>query len=280
MLNKDIVSKYLKPLAPVPTPLHPRGKLREKVKSVLFDIYGTLFISGTGDVSTARKEMESNLDLERLLLKFGIKKRPEVLLKNLYNAVEEKHHELKEAGIDYPEIEIDRIWADILKLANLDVIRNFAAEFELIVNPVYPMPHLEELLSACSDKKIQMGIISNAQFYTSYLFRWFLNADPEDFGFHKDLLLYSYRFGYAKPSKHMFYRAIDKLKTMGIPAHTVLYLGNDMLNDIFAAKTVGFKTALFAGDARSLRLRKDDPRCRDLSPDIIITDLIQLVDYL
>jgi hypothetical protein len=38
-------------------------------------------------------------------------------------------------------------------------------------------------------------------------------------------------------------------------------------------------TALFAGDRRSLRLRKDDPSCRLLTPDLVITDLGQLIEH-
>ena len=57
-------------------------------------------------------------------------------------------------------------------------------------------------------------------------------------------------------------------------------MGNDMLNDILPARSVGFRTALFAGDKRSLRLRRDDPRCNNLKPDMILTDLIQLVGLL
>jgi len=37
---------------------------------------------------------------------------------------------------------------------------------------------------------------------------------------------------------------------------------------------------LFAGDARSLRLRRDDSRCRRLKPNLVITDLLQLLDHL
>jgi putative hydrolase of the HAD superfamily len=50
-----------------------------------------------------------------------------------------------------------------------------------------------------------------------------------------------------------------------------------MLNDIYPARKAGFKTALFAGDQRSLRMRSDDPRCRDLTPDLVVTDLGQLI---
>jgi putative hydrolase of the HAD superfamily len=52
-----------------------------------------------------------------------------------------------------------------------------------------------------------------------------------------------------------------------------------MLNDIYPAKLVGFKAALFAGDSRSLRLRRDDSRCKKLEADLVITDLSQLAAH-
>ncbi len=78
----------------------------------------------------------------------------------------------------------------------------------------------------------------------------------------------------------MFQVAAERLKNRDIPAHAALYIGNDMLNDIYPSKKAGFTTALFAGDNRSLRLRKDDPKCSNLSADLVITDLIQIIDYL
>jgi putative hydrolase of the HAD superfamily len=75
----------------------------------------------------------------------------------------------------------------------------------------------------------------------------------------------------------MFKRAAEELSGIGIPVAATLYVGNDMLNDIRPASAVGFKTALFAGDGRSLRLRESDDRCRGRSPDLIVTDLRQLI---
>jgi putative hydrolase of the HAD superfamily len=49
-----------------------------------------------------------------------------------------------------------------------------------------------------------------------------------------------------------------------------------MLKDIWPATQLGFKTALFAGDGRSLRLREDDERCRAVQPDLVIDHLSQL----
>jgi putative hydrolase of the HAD superfamily len=49
-----------------------------------------------------------------------------------------------------------------------------------------------------------------------------------------------------------------------------------MLNDIWPAQNLGFRTALFAGDLRSYRPRKDDPRVQGLQPDLVLGDLSQL----
>jgi len=275
-----LISKYIKPIYPLPSSLGQSGKVEGKIKAIFFDLYGTLFISRSGDISMAKKESPQTEKFDKLLQKFGIKKGPQTVLKQFFTAIENQHELLKRKGVDFPEVEIDQIWMRVLENDDLETVRTFAIEFELIANPVYPMPHLEKMLSVCRDSNILMGIISNAQFYTPYLFNWFLDSSPENLGFHPDLILYSYKFGYAKPSIFMFQVAADKLKNMDVPTHSAIYFGNDMLNDIYAAKKAGFKTGLFAGDARSLRLRENDPECKDLSADIVITDLSQIIDYI
>lgn len=280
MWNNSLISKYITPLSPLPTFVDQSGKLKGEIQCVMFDIYGTLFISGSGDISVAKKESQQTETLKELLIKFRISKSPRALLNDLFSTIEAAHSASKKKGVDFPEVVIEQIWMRVLENDDMETARAFAVEFELIVNPVYPMPHLEELLTGCKDLNILMGIISNAQFYTPYLFRWFLNSNPEDLGFHPDLTLYSYESGYAKPSAFMFQVAADTLKLMNIPVHSALYVGNDMLNDIYPAQKAGFQTVLFAGDTRSLRLRKDDPKCKNLSADLIITDLVHLLDCL
>jgi putative hydrolase of the HAD superfamily len=280
MLSDDLISKHIRPLYPHATALQPSGELATKVKCIMFDVYGTLFISGSGDIGIAKQKVRQTEQLINLLQKFGIRRYPDAVLNDYFAAIDNQHAKLKANGIDFPEVEIDKIWMHVLNNNNLDLIRAFAVEFELIVNPVYPMPNLEMMLAGCKESNLCMGIVSNAQFYTPSMFQWYLGSDPEDLGFHPDLMLFSYKFGYAKPSTYLFQLAAESLQNMGIPVNAALYLGNDMLNDIYPAQKVGFKTALFAGDARSLRLREDDPGCKNLSPDIIITDLIQLLDHI
>ena len=288
MLNNKLISQYIAPLSPIPTTLHQSGNLKKKIKCMMFDIYGTLFISGSGDIGIAKKKSpeaydeayEESYELEQLLIKFKIRKTPKAVLNDLFSVIEKKHEKLRKQGIDFPEIEIDKIWMSILKNNDPVTVRKFAAMFEMIVNPVYPMPNLKEMLSACKKSQVLLGIISNAQFYTPYLFEWLLDSNLEKLGFHPDLILFSYRSGHAKPSPFMFQSAINRLKGLKVLADSALYIGNDMLNDIYPAKKAGFNTALFAGDERSLRLRKDVLECKTLSADLVITDLIQLLDYI
>jgi putative hydrolase of the HAD superfamily len=267
-------------MSPQPTSMTPGGDLKAKIRCVLFDIYGTLFISGSGDVGLARKTTSTSRKLEQLMQKYDVGKPAQDLVAELHDAIEIKHRILKNQGIDYPEIKIDEIWQQILGRGNIQRVRQFAIEYELIVNPVYPMPNLEKMLAACRQQNLAMGIISNAQFYTPLLFEWFLGDRMENLGFDPELIFLSYRSGCAKPSETLFKMAAAAIEAKGLDTAAALFVGNDMLNDIYPAHQHGFQTALFAGDARSLRLRTDDPRCRDLTADLILTDLGQLVDHI
>jgi putative hydrolase of the HAD superfamily len=166
MIERKSVQRYLRRLVPLPTSLKPEGVLREEIKCVLFDIYGTLFVSGSGDISLADNKLPEIEKINRLLTKYSILKSPQTLLDEFYRTIKARHRELRNRGVDFPEVKIDRIWMKVLSTDDTTVVRQFAVEFELIVNPVSPMPNLENMLSACRYRSQLMGIISNAQFYT------------------------------------------------------------------------------------------------------------------
>lgn len=281
----DIFQRRTHPLDPVPTGLKPKGAIRHPVKAVLFDVYGTLFISASGDLGTVRDAGPADgtgdaRDTASALLAMakshGVSASPERLVKTFLKAVEADHARSKKRGIDFPEVRIDEIWAKILGSSDMTAARRFALEFELIINPVHPMPGMKEVLGRIGSAGIRMGIISNAQFYTPLMFSYFCGESPENMGFDPDLCIYSYRFGHAKPSPVLFETAADGLLQRGIDRKNVLFVGNDMRNDMAPAKMAGFQTALFAGDRRSLRLRRDDQQINDIAPELVITALVQI----
>jgi putative hydrolase of the HAD superfamily len=180
---------------------------------------------------------------------------------------------------DFPEVLAEEIWGGYggplppswLGENPLDG-EEISIRYELQVNPVYPMPGALETLRALQRADAVLGIISNAQFYSPLLFDAYFGASPEDLGFDRELLIYSFAMGEAKPSIRLFERAAAGLAALGIRRRETLYVGNDMRKDMVPAKTAGFKTALFAGDSRSLRLWEQEGQ----KPDFVLRDLQSL----
>lgn len=289
MENEDLYIQIIKrhsfPLEPIPSELTPgktpvSGGIKiSSIKAVFFDIYGTLFISGSGDASATEKK----IDIERfgvLLKNYGVRSNPANVLQRYFDKIKGHHDFLRLLGVDFPEVQVEKIWMKVLDLQNIQQAMSFAVEFESIFNPVWPMPGALELVKYLGERGIKMGIISNAQFFTPLLFNALLGYYIEEIGFCERLLFYSFKYEHAKPSPFLFCRATLELSKYNITPGQILYVGNDILNDILPAAGVGFHTALFSGDKRSLRLRRDDPRCTGVDPDVTITDLGELVEYI
>ena len=147
-------------------------------------------------------------------------------------------------------------------------------------NPVWPMPGLERVVESLSSAGMQLGIISNAQFFTPLLFPALTGSTLAELGFRTELCYYSYQHGQAKPGLFMFERARETLSQLGMAPGQVLYIGNDVLNDMMPAGKIGFRTALFAGDRRSLRLREGDARVAGVEPDLVVSALEQILPAL
>ena len=279
-------------LRPVPTDLAPRLDRPGRIRAVLLDIYGTLVISQSGDVGTAESSGEAEA-FRRTLEAFELypSSLAEQTRELYFRCIRESHEASRRVGIDYPEVDIISIWHRILlELApalnrplepDISLAAGMALFYENLQNATAPMPGLKESLGRLKNAGLALGIISNAQFYTPPLLASCLDTGSlEDF-FHPELLLWSYREGRAKPSQELFRRAAGLCRDLlDIPPEEILYAGNDMRNDIFPAAREGFRTALFAGDRRSLRLREKDPLYSYIKPDIIITELEQLPDLL
>ncbi len=285
----DIFRSQFRPLEPLPTGETAVLSDLEGIRAVLFDLYGTLFISASGEVGTT-KEAACEAALAGALRAVGIE--PTGPLDRgvdcCIRAIEAAHAEGRRAGIDYPEIDIVEMWPEILgEMANCGLLgpccvsaldpRRFAMEYEARANPCWPMPHLQECLEGLRGKGLLLGIISNAQFYTSLLFEALLGEPAQHWGFDRDLQFYSYQRDRAKPGTELYEMAVAALDNRAVRPHNVVYVGNDMLNDIWPASRVGLRTALFAGDARSLRWRGNVPEIEGLRPDLVLTGLMQLV---
>ncbi|MFW6170471.1 MAG: HAD family hydrolase [Planctomycetota bacterium] len=289
------IRRHCLPMGPVETDVQPVVRPLPGIKCVLFDIYGTLFVSDSGDVGTAATG-EREQALSDALRAVGLRLQRATLEDDcnggrragdhLIAAIRDAHQSSRKQGIEYPEVDIVAIWKDTLqRLGQSKLLAapaehvdfyELALEYEMRTNPTWPMPGVRECLRRLVHRGSRLGMISNAQFFTQQLFPALLDQPADALGFESCLQFYSYQWGRAKPGLFLYQRAVEALSRIKIDAHDVLYVGNDMLNDVTPAWNVGFRTALFAGDARSLRLRRGDPRVAGIEPDVVITELSQL----
>ncbi len=286
----DLIRKFSSPLLPIPTEISASLKKIPNIKGVVFDVYGTLFISAAGDISLAENKNYESI-LRKVMADFGFKMiNQEKHYAHLFNEFIQTAGEAKRRtlNIKFSEIEIREVWTNfietLLRSGDLagdidnNTIENMAVAYECQVNPVWPMPNVEQVLNNLLSQNFLLGIISNAQFYTPLLFESLLNKNLNEWGIGKNRSVWSYKISEAKPSVKLYDDLKKRLSLLGTSASEILYVGNDMRNDILPASIVGFKTALFAGDKRSLRLRKDDADCCTVVPDLIITNLNQLLE--
>ena len=291
---RDLLSS-LPQLEPIPTGLQPRYSKEKNIRAVIFDIYGTLLISSSGDIDQAvisEENLEKALEISDIEILGDRKSTLNQILKDFEYTIRICHTDSKNHGIPYPEIDILSVWEIVLiqarrkKLVDYDEEANFmrmTCYFEFLSNRVYPMPHLKEVINELRHRKLPLGIVSNAQFYTPVVMNYYLRGKAKLTekikGFKSALTIFSYRNGRAKPDTYLFAEIVYALrKKYGISPDEALFVGNDMLKDIYASYQEGFRTVLFAGDKRSLRMREDDKRTKELEPDHIITDLKQLLE--
>ncbi len=283
-----LIRELVTPVQPVATG-YPTRISPLQAGAIIFDIYGTLLTSAAGDVGVDAAEDDARAFV--LALRDGGWPVPEPAVSGravelLRREITREHTMRRREGIEYPEVEILAIWRRVLAGLALAPpgpgrsLRRLAISYECRTNPVWPMPGLAEVIRILRGRDLVLGILSNAQFYTPLLFEALLGKDPEALGFDPRLSLWSYREREGKPSPGLFRRLDQRLQGLGIASAEVLYVGNDMLKDIWPAAQVGWRTVLFAGDARSLRLREDNALLAGTRPDMVIDHLDQLLQIL
>ncbi len=312
----NCIRSYATELAPEPASIASRID-GPTPRALLFDVYGTLLISASGDVGTAVQRGPDVAFAETItevladegtphgrngtpgvsderLMSIASRARDEY-----FRQIRVTHEALRERGLAYPELEIRTVWQSVFEtLASEDskrrrrsataheaahlfrkleqapsqaLITQLAITYEMKANPVWPMPGVGALLQRAREMKLPLGIVSNAQFFTPILLETLLGSSLQALGFADELCAWSYRAGVAKPGVELFLPVLESLRTgYGVDAEDVLYIGNDIRNDITPAKQLGMRTGLFAGDARSLRLRADSLERASVQPDLII----------
>lgn len=290
-------------IKPIPTAEKPRLKQLKDIKAVIFDIYGTLLVSSSGDINQA--EISGN-NLKQALKESQIQFTDQAmekddkliagLLATFVKLIHQHQDNLRKQGTPYPEVDIRKVWDDLITHATKNHIikpskhpnvnlTKLTFVFELLSNKVWPMPDMKAIIEHFHQQGLPLGIVSNAQFYTPIMMNYFLTekvADKETIVFFDpDLTVFSYKLLKAKPDTTIFAPMLKSLKTKyNISPGQSVFIGNDMYKDIYPASKLGMKTIFFAGDERSLRLRENQEEVKGLKPDAVITGLKQLTQII
>lgn len=280
--------RHARPLEPIPTDQRPTRCTLDGIRAVLFDVYGTLLITAAEEVAAQFGGKADAFSAAMFACGVGGALDGQAGVDCLEGIVDEHQRETRGRGSEYPEVDIVKVWRctidDMIHRGRLPPATreldaaSLAVEYEARINPVWPMPHAGECIDRLRSSGVLLGLISNAQFYTPVALEALLGDSLEALGFDPDLQYYSYRHGHAKPGVFLYERARRALAQRGVLPGEVLYVGNDMLNDIRPAKQLGYRAALFAGDRRSFYPRKDDPQVRGVAPDMLLTDLLEIAD--
>jgi putative hydrolase of the HAD superfamily len=203
------------------------------MKVVAFDVYGTLI-----DIELDENRPEAYAVLSQWLAYHGLTVSPEQLHEQYLAYC---HEQISAVASANPDIEIGRVFAAIMLAAGgptfqveQHFIDNFAVLFRMLTTvrlSLYPgvLPMLETLRA-----KTRLGIVSNAQ-------RLFTIPELKRFGllpFFQSIVLSS-DTNVCKPSPEIFQ---SFLKSAGVTPRDVIYVGDNIWDDVYGAKRLGMTT--------------------------------------
>lgn len=262
---REFVRDQLRPLEVIESAMPPKLVPLSGIRAIVFDLYGTLLISAACGHANDAADPEG-------LPGFG---------DVFWDLVRQDHTARRAAGTAHPEIEVRELWAATLARLGHPVPDADALEYEILAhecraNPVWPMPAALETLVGLRSLGFTLGIISNAQFYTRPVMEGLFGGTLEGLGFDPGLQVFSFEESEGKPSPRLFEIIRERAALRGVAPSEILYIGNDFRKDVLPARAAGFRTALFAGDARSLRLGEvSEVEARETA-DLVVTRLDQI----
>ncbi|MFQ3651035.1 MAG: HAD family hydrolase [Gemmataceae bacterium] len=290
------------PAAPTPTPVRAKPHLvaLPGIRAVLWNVYGTLLAIPLGELVFEHPQpfIMSNA-LEKTIQEFKMwasmsrkPGQPSDYMLSIYQQIL-LENKTGPSGERFPEAASDRIWETILKrLLQKDYKfdTNFYGALNEYSRKVAYFFHASLQATACypgaslavrhlSEKGIIQGLLGEGQCFTPVqVARGLRSQDPSLVVPWGDQVTLSYECRGRKPSERLFRLGLERLQSRDISAPEVLHIGSRIKEDILPARRLGMKTALFAGDKTSLQATQEQLKDPNSRPDILLTELSQLVE--
>lgn len=277
------------------------------VKAVLWNVYGTLIRIADGELLHATPDavrMEVALDktIREFNMWYSMTRRPGApweYMRSMYSRIVE---DMRLVGTnrkgDVPEVNSAAVWRKIIGMLALkeyaydrgqygdeeEYGEKIAYFFHEALQGHEAAPESARTLRLVAQAGLNQGVLADAQCFTVVqLNRDLRQQDPDasitDF-FRPELMTQSYQSGVRKPSMSLFAAAFRGLKTLGLKPEDVLYVGSRVADDLAVAKSIGFHTAVCAGEKLGLAVTVEELQNPEVCPDRLLTSLTQIRDVL
>lgn len=278
------------------------------IKAVIWDVYGTLlYCTHDGE---SRRFLEERpavaLAFERTIQHFRMwpamsrsRLAPgEYLWKQFRELAGQVLVEKNLRGSDHPEIKLEQVWQRLLVRlgkggftydpAVVGPAPAFAQKIALFCDETLQrtalFPGALEAVQALNERGIRQGVACDGQVYTNaQLVKGLARAGgPAALGtlFDPMFFSYSYEVSVTRPNAAVYRALARRLAERGITPSEALVVGNDAMHDVMVPASVGFRAALFAGSADTVRLREGEADLNRCRPDAILVEIGQVNDII
>uniref|UniRef100_A0A7C4QX47 HAD family hydrolase n=1 Tax=Schlesneria paludicola TaxID=360056 RepID=A0A7C4QX47_9PLAN len=277
------------------------------IRAVAWDIYGTLLRISDGELLFVHPQaMRMEVALDKTIQEFNMwhsmSRKPGAPWEYMLQLYQRTYDELRLAGSgrkgDLTEVDAAQLWRRILgKLeqkeyqydeafyGDLDELSaKIAYFFHASLQGCEAEAGALEVLLSLFHQGLPQGVIADGQCFTLLqLLRGLLAQGTLPAGsrlFLPELMTLSYQEGIRKPSKSLYLKAAERFESRGVSPGEVLYVSARLRDDLAVAKSVGFRTALYAGDKVSLRASAADLKDPAVKPDRLMTELTHIREIL
>jgi FMN phosphatase YigB (HAD superfamily) len=276
----------------------------QDVRAVLWNVYGTVVAIPGGELYFEHpQKFVMDVALDKTIQEFKmwasmVRKpgQPADYLRQIYGNLLLDQKNVMGGTEKHPEIAADRLWEGFIKkLLQKDYrfdagfygslnefSRKVAYFFHASLQGTACYPDAALALGHVKGLGLAQGVLADGQCFTLVqlqrgLARQDASARVEEL-VDAELRMLSYEVRARKPSETLFRHALKELATRQIGPEQVLHVGSRVALDIVPARRLGMKTALFAGDKASLQATADQLKDPASRPDVLLTELAQIVD--
>jgi phosphoglycolate phosphatase-like HAD superfamily hydrolase len=271
-----------------------------QVRAVTWNLYGTLLAISGGDlVFQHANDFVMGVALDKTVQEFKMwasmsrkPGQPADYMKIIYEQVLDEQR-VAPPGERHPEIAADRLWETIIKKlfqkdyqfdANFygslnEYSRKVAFFFHASLQGTCCYAGAAAALSHVAGAGLAQGFLADGQCFTAVQLRRGLAAQGPidlDEAVPADLRALSFEVRGRKPSERLMRHSLQQLAKRGISPDQVLHVGSRVTQDVIAAKRLGMKTALFAGDRASLQATGEQLKEGAGRPDVLLSDLSEI----